>query len=225
MPDGRRWRRAGLVADRGVGTTSGWVQRAPHQQRQQEAQNAREQHDEPAVSCRDHPVIRYLGRCCQAAMAGGAADPYPFILVHRACRRSGRERRHQPRPGTCSQPGRRCQLASRPCGAPGIICSEAARRIELLDRYSDVTPGSTLPAVAFWSECSRRGGICGTQMVSVGSSGVERLSTAPATAGEALILASSARSRTARCDSVSLPVRSTSPMTETIPGPTISSRR
>ena len=63
------------------------------------------------------------------------------------------------------------------------------------------------------------------QILSVGSSGADRLSTAPATAGEALIFASSARSRTARCDSVSSPVRSTSPITETMRGPTISSRR
>jgi hypothetical protein len=45
-----------------------------------------------------------------------------------------------------------------------------------------------------------------------GSSGADRLNTAPATAGEALIRASSARSRTATCDSVSSPTRSTSPM-------------
>jgi len=63
------------------------------------------------------------------------------------------------------------------------------------------------------------------QTLRVGSSGADRLSTAPATAGDALIFASSARSRTARCDSVSSPVRSTSPITETMRGPTISSRR
>lgn len=55
--------------------------------------------------------------------------------------------------------------------------------------------------------------------------GAERLSTAPATAGDALMRASRARRRTARWDSVSSPVRSTSPITETILGPTISSRR
>ena len=63
------------------------------------------------------------------------------------------------------------------------------------------------------------------QGTSDGSSGADRLSTAPATAGDALILASSARSRTATCDSVSSPARSTSPITETMRGPTISSRR
>ena len=59
----------------------------------------------------------------------------------------------------------------------------------------------------------------------LGSSGADRLSTAPTTAGEALIFASSARSRTASRGSVSSPVRSTSPTTEIIRGPTISSRR
>jgi SAM-dependent methyltransferase len=63
------------------------------------------------------------------------------------------------------------------------------------------------------------------QTVSVGSSGADRLSTAPATAGDAVSFASSARSRTARCDSVSSPDRSTSPITETDRGPTTSSRR
>ncbi len=60
---------------------------------------------------------------------------------------------------------------------------------------------------------------------SPGSSGADRLSTAPATAGDAQNFASSARSRTATCDSVSSPVRSTSPVTKTIRGPTTSSRR
>jgi hypothetical protein len=53
----------------------------------------------------------------------------------------------------------------------------------------------------------------GVQGKSDGSSGADRLNTAPATAGDALIRASSARSRTATCDSVSSPTRSTSPMT------------
>ena len=60
---------------------------------------------------------------------------------------------------------------------------------------------------------------------SPGSSGADRLGTAPATAGDAQNFASSARSRTATCDSVSSPVRSTSPVTKTIRGPTTSSRR
>ena len=63
------------------------------------------------------------------------------------------------------------------------------------------------------------------QSVSDGSSGAERLSTAPATAGDASIFASNARSRTATFDSVSSPVRSTSPTTETRRGPTNSRRR
>ena len=46
-----------------------------------------------------------------------------------------------------------------------------------------------------------------------GSSGADRLSTAPATAGDAQNFASRARSRTATWDSVSSPVRSTSPVT------------
>jgi hypothetical protein len=58
-----------------------------------------------------------------------------------------------------------------------------------------------------------------------GSSGAERLRTAPATAGEVLIRRSSARSRTARWDSTSSPVRSTAPVTAIIRGPTTSSRR
>ena len=108
----------------------------------------------------------------------------------------------------------------RPSGPPG---SGEARR----NKRTAHPPGTAeeqrqeradSPATALGQHCRRwaRG---------VGSSGADRLSTAPATAGDALILASSARSRTARCDSVSSPVRSTSPMTETIRGPTISSRR
>src|SRR6185436_13061543 len=58
-----------------------------------------------------------------------------------------------------------------------------------------------------------------------GSSGADRLSTVPATAGDASIFASSARSRTATSDSVASPVRSTSPITETRRGPTNSRRR
>jgi hypothetical protein len=50
------------------------------------------------------------------------------------------------------------------------------------------------------------------QGVSDGSSGADRLNTASATAAEALIRASSARSRTATWDSLSSPTRSTSPM-------------
>src|SRR5262249_12878553 len=46
-------------------------------------------------------------------------------------------------------------------------------------------------------------------------SGADRLRTVPATAGDALILASRSRSRTATWDSESSPARSTSPMTET----------
>jgi PAS domain S-box-containing protein len=61
--------------------------------------------------------------------------------------------------------------------------------------------------------------------VSEGSSGADRLSTVPATAGEASIFASSARSRTETFDSASSPVRSTSPMIETRRGPTNSRRR
>jgi len=67
--------------------------------------------------------------------------------------------------------------------------------------------------------------LSGAHASSVGSSGADRLSTAPATAGDAVILASRARSRTARRGSGSSPVRSTSPTTNTIRGPTTSSRR
>ena len=67
--------------------------------------------------------------------------------------------------------------------------------------------------------------LAGTYAWRPGSSGADRLSTAPATAGDAQNFASSARSRTATCDSVSSPVRSTSPVTKTIRGPTTSSRR
>jgi hypothetical protein len=66
---------------------------------------------------------------------------------------------------------------------------------------------------------------CTGQRPNDGSSGADRLRTAPATAGEALSFASSSRSWTATCDSVCSPARSTSPMTETIRGPTISRRR
>jgi hypothetical protein len=66
---------------------------------------------------------------------------------------------------------------------------------------------------------------CAVQSANDGSSGADRLRTAPATAGEALSFASSSRSWTATCDSVCSPARSTSPMTETIRGPTISRRR
>src|SRR5580698_9900161 len=67
--------------------------------------------------------------------------------------------------------------------------------------------------------------LAGTYAWSAGSSGADRLSTAPATAGDAQNFASSARSRTATWDSVSSPVRSTSPVTKTVRGPMISSRR
>src|SRR5579864_7231569 len=80
------------------------------------------------------------------------------------------------------------------------------------------------PAASAWGQL----GVCqdgGSYAWSDGSSGADRLSTAPATAGDAQNFASRARSRTATCDSVSSPVRSTSPVTKTIRGPTISSRR
>ena len=64
-----------------------------------------------------------------------------------------------------------------------------------------------------------------SQAVKVGSSGADRLSTTPATAGDALIVASRVRSRTATCDSLSSPMRSTSPVIAIIRGPTTSSRR
>ena len=66
---------------------------------------------------------------------------------------------------------------------------------------------------------------CAVQRPKDGSSGADRLRTAPATAGEALSFASSARSWTATCDSVCSPAMSTSPMIETIQGPTSSRRR
>jgi hypothetical protein len=58
-----------------------------------------------------------------------------------------------------------------------------------------------------------------------GSSGADRLRTAPATAGDTAIRSSRARSRTARCDSVSSPTRSTFATTRIRRGPTISNRR
>ena len=100
------------------------------------------------------------------------------------------------------------------CPAPG----RAARGDEL-------HAGDTAASAAMLCKLRSAARPVETQAMSVGSSGADRLSTAPTTAGDALILASSARSRTARCDSVSSPVRSTSPTTETILGPTISKRR
>ena len=75
------------------------------------------------------------------------------------------------------------------------------------------------------SELPRRGSRSANYAWSAGSSGADRLSTAPPTAGDAQNFASRARSRTATCDSVSSPVRSTSPVTKTIRGPMTSSRR
>jgi phosphoketolase len=79
-------------------------------------------------------------------------------------------------------------------------------------------------AIGSWRRSGRRRQVT-ISATRDGSSGAERLSTVPATAGEASIRFSRARNRSATWDSVSSPVRSTYAITETTRGPTISRRR
>jgi len=83
-------------------------------------------------------------------------------------------------------------------------------------RGRDVWPGPIWAGSAPRRKCSL------LQTDTDGSSGADKLSTAPATADEARILASRVRSRTARSDSTSSPMRSTSrrpPVAGRSPGP------
>lgn len=99
---------------------------------------------------------------------------------------------------------------------------------EPLDGISDALGDIAFPSSGFRGPADERRfnsaqGVA--QTVNGGSSDVDRGRSAPITPGDAVILASEARRRMATFDAGSSPERSTLPMTETVRGPTYSSRR
>ena len=157
------------------------------------------------------PPTRRVGGSCATSTMGRSSGSSRWLSGH------GRLQGRMPRRLPASTPSRtpRC----RPAGGSRGTASTCFRVASCRGRRNDAGR-----AVAAFRAPRSRGGACSTirsgnarvageaqadQGESDGSSGADRLNTTPAAAEEALIRASSVRSRTATWDSVSSPTRST----------------